>query len=185
MTFLFFRNFWPIIHNMFQNFSKFFKKMKWKSIWKKYEFIIQKMKYFEFYFISRKIKMNPEKIQFINRWSTPKKIKKMQNFLKFAGFYQKLIFKFTKIILPLLNLFFKKIIWFWEFAQQNVFGKYKKLFTTAFILKSFDFMLFKFRFKNLPDAKTFKRQYLPNNILFKKIHNRKNQLWHVLRSTVQ
>ena len=50
------------------------------------------------------IKMSPKKVQAIQEWPVPKKIKHVQEFLGFANFYRRFIENFAAIARPLTDL---------------------------------------------------------------------------------
>ena len=81
--------------------------------------------------------MSPEKIQTINDWPEPHKVKDIQSFLGFANFYHHFIFNYSDIVVPLTWLTRKDAPWnFLEPCCQS-FNALKKAFTTAPILTHF------------------------------------------------
>ena len=105
---------------------------------KKCTFSVKKVKFLGFIITPGCIEMDPEKIKAVQEWPTPTKVKEDQAFLGLAGFYQKMIKNYSKIILPLFELLKKKVNWNWTKECERAFENYKKAFTTGPILRSYD-----------------------------------------------
>jgi len=67
-------------------------------------------------------------------WPTSRNIKKVQKFLELANYYRQFIKHFAKLTAPLHVLVKKEKKWRWEKAQEKVFRKLKKAFTTELVL---------------------------------------------------
>jgi hypothetical protein len=78
--------------------------------------------------------MAQDKIQVIQDWPEPKKIKDIQSFLGFANFYRQFIYGYSNIVVPLTWLTCKGTPWNFDEKCREVFEKLKKAFTTAPIL---------------------------------------------------
>ena len=50
------------------------------------------------------LKMDPSKVQTIQDWPEPRKVKDIQSFLGFANFYQRFISDYSDIVIPLTQL---------------------------------------------------------------------------------
>ena len=109
----------------------------------KCEFFIIEMKYLNFIITIEDIKMNLIKIDIVINWKTFRCFKNVQVFLKFANFYKRLIFNYSRITISLIKL--KKIIhmstifsWNSDDLEKNAFQILKLIFIIAFILIHFD-----------------------------------------------
>ena len=83
--------------------------------------------------------MNPDKVKTIIEWSPPTKVKHVQSFLGFANFYRRFIYGYSRIAAPLTRLTGKDIPWNWDRRANVAFETLKRAFTTAPILRHFDF----------------------------------------------
>ena len=84
------------------------------------------------------ITTDPRKVQAIVRWDTPRNIKDVQSFLRFANFYQRFIGEYSKIVEPLTNLTHKDKKFTWNPEAQRAFEELKQRFTESPILAFFD-----------------------------------------------
>ena len=50
------------------------------------------------------LKMDPSKVQIIQDWPEPRKVKDIQSFLGFANFYRRFISNYSDIVVPLTRL---------------------------------------------------------------------------------
>jgi len=82
--------------------------------------------------------MDDSKVQVIQDWPVPRKVKDIQSFLGFANFYCCFIINYSKVTIPLMRLTRKNSAWNWSTSCQEVFALLKKAFTTAPILHHFD-----------------------------------------------
>ena len=80
------------------------------------------------------LKMDPSKVQTIQDWPEPRKIKDIQSFLGFANFYCRFISEYSNIVVPLTRLTRKGIKWDFSDAARKAFQSLKTAFTTAPIL---------------------------------------------------
>ena len=78
--------------------------------------------------------MAPEKIQAIQDWPEPQKVKDIQSFLGFANFYRCFIPEYSKITVPLTCLTRKDAPWNFDAKCRDAFNALKSAFTTAPIL---------------------------------------------------
>lgn len=99
---------------------------------------------------SEGISTDPEKIDKVKNWPTPKDSDELRSFLAFAGYYRRFIKNFSRIIRPLSELLIpttqktkqkqkSKEDWHWDDVHQNIFDKVKEMLTTAPILAYPDF----------------------------------------------
>ena len=78
--------------------------------------------------------MASNKVQVIQDWPEPRKIKDIQSFLGFANFYQHFILKYSEITIPLTCLTCKGTAWDFSDKCCSTFMSLKQAFTTASIL---------------------------------------------------
>ncbi|ODM16166.1 hypothetical protein SI65_08600 [Aspergillus cristatus] len=84
------------------------------------------------------LRMDPDKVKTIVDWETPTCVTDVQAFIGFANFYWRFIKDFSKIITPLVNLTKKGIQFKWDTTCELSFKALKKAFTTAPVLRLFD-----------------------------------------------
>ena len=82
--------------------------------------------------------MNPAKLQVIEDWPVPQKIKDLQRFIGFANFYRRCINKFGSIISPLTDLMKKDAPFVWGLEQEKSFIEIKSKFRNDVVLQHFD-----------------------------------------------
>ena len=85
------------------------------------------------------ITMNLEKVSAVISWLTPQSALDIQTFLSLANFYRQFIKDFSKIITSITKLLQKNIQFHWNAAADKAFKTLKKAFTTAPILKHFNY----------------------------------------------
>ena len=78
--------------------------------------------------------MAPKKIQVIQDWPKPRKVKDIQSFLRFTNFYHCFIPEYSKITVPLMCLTRKDAPWNFDAKCHNAFNTLKSAFTTVPIL---------------------------------------------------
>jgi len=78
--------------------------------------------------------MAPYKVQIIQDWPEPQKVKDIQSFLGFANFYRHFIFRYSEITVPLMRLTHKGTPWHFTDECHSAFEALKKAFTTAPVL---------------------------------------------------
>ncbi|KAF8753431.1 hypothetical protein RHS01_06875 [Rhizoctonia solani] len=74
------------------------------------------------------------KIQAVQEWPVPTKVKEVQSFLGFANFLCRFVANFSHIARPLHNLVKKDIPWKWEVREQEAFQNLKDAITNAPVL---------------------------------------------------
>ena len=84
------------------------------------------------------IQMDNNKVKAIREWPEPRNLKEIQAFLGFANFYQRFIQGYSQICTPLTKMTKKEQLFHWECEQREAFEKFKKNFTLAPILTSFN-----------------------------------------------
>jgi hypothetical protein len=84
------------------------------------------------------IAVDPEKIEAIKSWPTPKNISEVRSFMGLAGYYRRFIAGFSKIAHPITSLQKKGIKFEWTTKCEESFQHLKYLLTSAPILKVAD-----------------------------------------------
>ena len=106
----------------------------------KSEFEVQKVKFLGHILEAGKgIGTDPEKIEAVRSWSTPKSVKEVRSFLGFANYYRRFVEGFSRIAGPLTDLTKsdgKKFVW--SGATQEAFETLKTKLLEAPILGIFD-----------------------------------------------
>ena len=78
--------------------------------------------------------MAANKVQVIQDWPEPQKIKDIQSFLGFANFYRCFIPHYSDITIPLTHLTRKGSAWDFSNKSHSTFNTLKKAFTTTPVL---------------------------------------------------
>ena len=79
--------------------------------------------------------MDSGKVQTIQDWPKPHKVKDIQSFLSFVNFYRCFIYNYSKLTVPLTCLTRKGTPWDFSNSCRTSFETLKKAFTTALILE--------------------------------------------------
>ena len=82
--------------------------------------------------------MDPTKVQKILEWQPPRSVRDAQCFLRFASFYRKFIWNYSKIMLPLTQLTKKNEAFVWTIEADTSFTQLKEAFTSPPILAHID-----------------------------------------------
>ena len=80
------------------------------------------------------LKMDPSKVQIIQDWPEPCKVKDVQSFLSFANFYRRFISDYSNIMIPLTWLTCKGIPWNFTDAAWKSFQALKSAFISTPVL---------------------------------------------------
>jgi hypothetical protein len=78
--------------------------------------------------------MDPAKVQTIQDWPEPRKVKDVQSFLGFANFYRRFIHEYSDIVVPLTRLTRKDLKWNFSDTCRDAFNKLKTAFLSAPVL---------------------------------------------------
>src|SRR5882724_13653405 len=78
--------------------------------------------------------MAPYKVQIIQDWPIPQKVKDIQSFLSFANFYCHSIYGYSEITVLLMHLTCKGTPWHFSDGCHSAFEALKKAFTTDPVL---------------------------------------------------
>src|SRR5882724_2764171 len=100
----------------------------------KCEFHVTSCEYLGYMLSPEGLTMAPYKVQIIQDWPEPRKVKYVQSFLGFANFYCCFIYGYSKITVPLTCLTCKGTPWHFSNECHSAFEALKKAFTTAPVL---------------------------------------------------
>ena len=92
------------------------------------------VEYLGFILTKEGLKMDPSKVQTIQDWPEPRKVKDIQSFLGFANFYRRFISDYSDIVVPLTRLTRKGTVWNFSDSARKAFEALKSAFTSAPIL---------------------------------------------------
>jgi hypothetical protein len=81
----------------------------------KCEFHKEEVKYLGLIVGVNGIRMDPEKVQAVEKWEAPEKLKEVQAILGFANFYLRLIRNYSRVVQPLKKLTKKLVPFHWGF----------------------------------------------------------------------
>ena len=85
------------------------------------------------------LKMDSAKVSAVEQWPAPKSVREIQVFLGFANFYRRFIQDFSCLARPLTKLTAKDVAFDWTQDADAAFSELKRRFTSAPILRYFDF----------------------------------------------
>jgi len=100
----------------------------------KCEFHVTSCEYLGYMLSPEGLTMAPYKVQIIQDWPIPRKVKDIQSFLGFANFYRRFIYGYSEITVPLTCLTRKGTPWHFSDECHSAFEALKKAFTTAPVL---------------------------------------------------
>ena len=100
----------------------------------KYAFHQDRIEFLGFILEANGLIIDNSKIQTIQDWLVPYRVKDMQSFLVFVNFYRQFISNYTELTSPLIGLTHKNEPWNWTTDCQLAFNTLKETFITAFIL---------------------------------------------------
>ena len=98
---------------------------------KKCHFDKDTINYLGFILSQDSLKMDQSKVQTIQDWPEPQKVKDIQSFLSFANFYCHFISNYSDIVVPLTRLTHKGVLWNFSDAARKSFQSLKTAFTTT------------------------------------------------------
>ena len=100
----------------------------------KCRFSSDSVEYLGFILSKEGLKMDPSKVQTIQDWPEPRKVKDIQSFLGFANFYRRFISEYSDIVIPLTRLTRKGVPWNFSDDARNSFNTLKSAFISAPVL---------------------------------------------------
>ena len=74
------------------------------------------------------------RVQIIQDWPEPCKVKDIQSFLGFTNFYCRFIYEYSRIVILLMYLTCKNVPWNFTNERHSTFNTLKKAFTTTPVL---------------------------------------------------
>ena len=106
----------------------------------KSEFAKKKIKYLGFivYADGNGVGPDPEKVEAVRNWKTPKTQKEVRRFLGFANYYRVFIANYSKVATPLTALTGKGAPFTWGKVEEAAFQKLRDKFCTAPVLSHWD-----------------------------------------------
>jgi hypothetical protein len=84
------------------------------------------------------IEVDPENIEVIRGWPTPKNVTKVRSFMGLSGYYRRFIKGFSRIASPITSLQKKGVKFEWNSKCEESFRQLKEILTSAPILKIVD-----------------------------------------------
>src|SRR5712664_877707 len=93
----------------------------------KCEFHVTSCKYLGYMLSPKGLTMAPYKVQIIQVWPEPRKVKDVKSFLGFANFYCHFIYGYSKITVPLTRLTRKGTTWHFSDEYCSAFEALKRL----------------------------------------------------------
>lgn len=112
-----------------------------KINYQKCSFFKEKLKFLGYIVGNGKLEADPERIESVRGYPTPKNASELKRFLGFVGWYRRFIPNFASVAEPLTSLLRKRSSWLWKTAQAAAFSKLKDCLTKAPILSCPDFNL--------------------------------------------
>ncbi|QRW17570.1 Retrotransposable element Tf2 protein [Rhizoctonia solani] len=97
-------------------------------------FHVTSVEYLGIIVLDKGFSLDKLKIQAIQEWPTPTKVKEVQSFLGFANFLRQFVANFSHMARPLHNLVKKDTPWVWSTKEQEAFQGLKDAITTAPVL---------------------------------------------------
>jgi hypothetical protein len=97
-------------------------------------FHVNTVKYLGYILSPKGLTIDSSKVQSIQDWPEPRKVKNIQSFLGFANFYWQFIYNYSNIVIPLTHLTKKGVTWNFNQNCQSAFKSLKNTFTSAPIL---------------------------------------------------
>ena len=100
----------------------------------KCEFHITSCEYLGYMLSPDGLTMALNKVQIIQDWLEPRKVKDIQSFLSFTNFYHRFIYGYSRITVPLMHLTCKGVPWHFTDECHSTFNALKKAFTSTPVL---------------------------------------------------
>ncbi|QRW20373.1 Retrotransposable element Tf2 protein [Rhizoctonia solani] len=97
-------------------------------------FHVTSVEYLGIIVLDKGFSLDKLKIQAVQEWPTPTKVKEVQLFLGFANFLRRFVANFGHMARPLHNLVKKDIPWKWDTREQEAFQGLKDAITNAPVL---------------------------------------------------
>ncbi|KAF8754944.1 hypothetical protein RHS01_05434 [Rhizoctonia solani] len=97
-------------------------------------FHVTSVEYLGIIVLDKGFSLDKLKIQAVQEWPTPTKVKEVQSFLGFANFLRRFVANLSHMARPLHNLVKKDTVWKWEIKEQEAFQGLKDTITNAPVL---------------------------------------------------
>ncbi|KAF8760104.1 hypothetical protein RHS01_02258 [Rhizoctonia solani] len=97
-------------------------------------FHVASVEYLGIIVLDKGFSLDKLKIQAVQEWPVPTKVKEVQSFLGFANFLRQFVASFSHLARPLHNLVKKDTPWKWETREQEAFQGLKDAITNAPVL---------------------------------------------------
>ncbi|KAF8755941.1 hypothetical protein RHS01_04998 [Rhizoctonia solani] len=97
-------------------------------------FHVTSVEYLGIIVLDKGFSLDKLKIQAVQEWPTPTKVKEVQSFLGFANFLRRFVANFSHMARPLHNLVKKDTPWKWDIKEQEAFQGLKDAITNAPVL---------------------------------------------------
>ncbi|QRW22881.1 Retrotransposable element Tf2 protein [Rhizoctonia solani] len=97
-------------------------------------FHVTSVEYLGIIVLDKGFSLDKLKIQAVQEWPTPTKVKEVQSFLGFANFLRQFVANFSRIAWPLHNLVKKDTPWKWETKEEGAFQGLEDAITNAVTL---------------------------------------------------
>ncbi|KAF8761144.1 hypothetical protein RHS01_00185 [Rhizoctonia solani] len=101
-------------------------------------FHVTSVEYLGIIVLDKGFSLDKLKIQAVQEWPTPTKVKEVQSFLGFANFLRWFVANFSHLARPLHNLVKKDTPWKWDTKEQEAFHGLKDAITNALVLCHMD-----------------------------------------------
>ena len=97
-------------------------------------FEVQRVEFLGLILSENQVEMDPIKIEGVQNWPSPRKVKEVQSFLGFVNFYRRFIADFSRIAHPLHDLTRKDTVWEWQEKHEKAFCELPDKIPSASIL---------------------------------------------------
>src|SRR5947209_14023399 len=101
---------------------------------KKCFFKKKEIKFLRVWVSKKGIRMDSKKVQAVQEWPHPTRVKQVQRFLGLANYYRRFIQGYSKIAHPLHELTKKDPAFKWEVKHQTAFDTLKRAFTQVLLV---------------------------------------------------
>ncbi|MCO5609708.1 hypothetical protein L7F22_063940 [Adiantum nelumboides] len=102
---------------------------------KKNKFFLEEIHYLGHIISKDGIQMDPQKLEVINAWPTPRNLHELQSFIGMCSYYRRFIAKFYCIAGPLHDLTKKNVKFVWTDKERRAFTTLKKRLTSPPVLE--------------------------------------------------
>lgn len=107
--------------------------------WEKSKFCRSELKYLGYVVNEHGLLVDPEKVETILNYPSPKKVRQVRRFIGLASWYRRFVPNFSTLISPLTHLLKKNVQWRWGEEEQKAMDLLKEKLVTAPILTCPDF----------------------------------------------